>query len=456
MADNEKSGLSVGSNAADIGSKKKGTEELPDDIKYALEMIQQMEVSKKENSSIEEYKNSLLSSELLSKQTFEELAIPEDIIAALRSMEFKNPSTIQQKSIPEIAKGEDVAFQSHSGSGKTIAFLVGALSALDKSVKSPQIVIITPTRDLSKQISSILEKFSKSIEFTMLQALPDVVEKMDVSRISEQILIGAPGTIKKIVTGLSNNSTIKMVILDEADALLDADMGGQTVSVVKKIKNKQLVLFSATFSVKMKEVIAMLSKSIKTWYLEETNIKPDNITQFYMEMSENQKTKTLLKLYEMMSIGQSIVFVHTRNKAELVQQNLKKDGFDADVLHGQLLKSQRDQVISDFKSGKTKALVTTNVLSRGLDVPQLNLAVNYDIPRKQSGAVDIETYVHRIGRTGRFNRAGVSITFSTGESDKMDLLSIQRAIGSQIKYTTLEALSQAIQENQKSDDESDD
>ncbi|EIJ87821.1 ATP-dependent RNA helicase DDX19/DBP5 [Nematocida parisii] len=456
MADNEKSGLSVGSNAADIGSKKKGTEELPDDIKYALEMIQQMEVSKKENSSIEEYKNSLLSSELLSKQTFEELAIPEDIIAALRSMEFKNPSTIQQKSIPEIAKGGDVAFQSHSGSGKTIAFLVGALSALDKSVKSPQIVIITPTRDLSKQISSILEKFSKSIEFTMLQALPDVVEKMDVSRISEQILIGAPGTIKKIVTGLSNNSTIKMVILDEADALLDADMGGQTVSVVKKIKNKQLVLFSATFSVKMKEVIAMLSKSIKTWYLEETNIKPDNITQFYMEMSENQKTKTLLKLYEMMSIGQSIVFVHTRNKAELVQQNLKKDGFDADVLHGQLLKSQRDQVISDFKSGKTKALVTTNVLSRGLDVPQLNLAVNYDIPRKQSGAVDIETYVHRIGRTGRFNRAGVSITFSTGESDKMDLLSIQRAIGSQIKYTTLEALSQAIQENQKSDDESDD
>ncbi|KAI5167144.1 ATP-dependent RNA helicase DDX19/DBP5 [Nematocida sp. AWRm79] len=456
MADNERSGLSVESNAADKNSKKKNTEELPDDIKYALEMIQQMEVSKKENSSIEEYKNSLLSSELLSKQTFEELAIPEDIIAALRSMEFKNPSTIQQKSIPEIAKGGDVAFQSHSGSGKTIAFLVGALSALDKNVKSPQIVIITPTRDLSKQISSILEKFSKSIEFTMLQALPDVVEKMDVSRISEQILIGAPGTIKKIVTGLSNNSTIKMVILDEADALLDADMGGQTVSVVKKIKNKQLVLFSATFSVKMKEVIAMLSKSIKTWYLEETNIKPDNITQFYMEMSEDQKTKTLLKLYEMMSIGQSIVFVHTRNKAELVQQNLKKDGFDAAVLHGQLLKNQRDQVISDFKSGKIKALVTTNVLSRGLDVPQLNLAVNYDIPRKQSGAVDIETYVHRIGRTGRFNRAGVSITFSTGDSDKMDLLSIQRAIGSQIKYTTLEALSQAIQENQKSDDESDD
>ncbi|KAI5184221.1 ATP-dependent RNA helicase DDX19/DBP5 [Nematocida sp. AWRm78] len=456
MADNERSGLSVESNAADKNSKKKNTEELPDDIKYALEMIQQMEVSKKENSSIEEYKNSLLSSELLSKQTFEELAIPEDIIAALRSMEFKNPSTIQQKSIPEIAKGGDVAFQSHSGSGKTIAFLVGALSALDKNVKSPQIVIITPTRDLSKQISSILEKFSKSIEFTMLQALPDVVEKMDVSRISEQILIGAPGTIKKIVTGLSNNSTIKMVILDEADALLDADMGGQTVSVVKKIKNKQLVLFSATFSVKMKEVIAMLSKSIKTWYLEETNIKPDNITQFYMEMSEDQKTKTLLKLYEMMSIGQSIVFVHTRNKAELVQQNLKKDGFDAAVLHGQLLKNQRDQVISDFKSGKIKALVTTNVLSRGLDVPQLNLAVNYDIPKKQSGAVDIETYVHRIGRTGRFNRAGVSITFSTGDSDKMDLLSIQRAIGSQIKYTTLEALSQAIQENQKSDDESDD
>ncbi|KAI5160100.1 ATP-dependent RNA helicase DDX19/DBP5 [Nematocida ausubeli] len=439
----------------DGSNRKSRTEDLPDDVKYALEMIQQMEVSKKENSSIEEYKNSLLSSELLSKQSFEDLSIPEDIIKALRAMEFKNPSTIQQRSIPEIAKGGDVAFQSHSGSGKTIAFLVGALSVIDRSVNAPQVIIVTPTRDLSKQISSVLENFKKTIEFTMLQALPDVVENMNLRRLKEQILIGAPGTIKRIVSDLESPA-IKMVILDEADALLEDDMGAQTVSVVKKIRNKQLVLFSATFSTKMKEIISMLSKNIKTFYLEETKVKPDNITQFYMEVPEKNKISTLLKLYEMMAIGQSIVFVHTRNKAETVQQNLKRDGFDAALLHGQLSKEERDRVISDFKEGKIKALVTTNVLSRGLDVPQLNLAVNYDIPRKQSGSVDIETYIHRIGRTGRFNRAGVSITFSTGEADKMDLLSIQRSISSQIKYVTLEALSTAIQENQKSDQEDDD
>lgn len=425
--------------------------ELPDDVKYALEMLRQMEVFKKE-TNMEEYKNSLLSSELLSKQTFEELQIPEKIIKALRALEFKNPSTIQQKSIPEIATGTDVAFQSHSGSGKTVAFLTGALSSLDAAVKKPQIIIITPTRDLSKQIYAVLEKFKEFTEFTSLQALPDIVETIDISSLDSQILIGSPGTLKKIVTHLPETSSIKMVILDEADALLQDDMGAQTVSLVKKIKQKQLVLFSATFSTKMKEVIYTLSREIKTWYLEESNVKPQNITQFYMEVPEKEKQTVLHKLYEMISIGQSIIFIHTREKADRVQKALRSDGFDSELLHGQLTKEERDKAIADFKKGEVKVLVTTNVLSRGLDVPQLNLAVNYDIPRTQAGTVDIETYVHRIGRTGRFNRAGVSITFVSGEKDRMDLLSIQKAVNAQVKYITLDGLRKAIAENQKQEE----
>ncbi|KAI5191113.1 ATP-dependent RNA helicase DDX19/DBP5 [Nematocida minor] len=429
--------------------------DLPDDVRFALEMINQMEVSKKENSSAEEYKNSLLSSELLSKNSFEDLSIPENIIKALRSLDFKNPSAIQQKSIPEIAKGDDVAFQSHSGSGKTIAFLVGALSVLDIETKCPQIIIITPTRDLSKQISAVLEKFKETIDFTSLQALPDIIEERAEPEITEQIIVGSPGTIKKILRDFKNINNVKMVILDEADALLEEDMGAQTVSVVNKIRNKQLVLFSATFSSRMKEAIAVLSKKVKTWYLEESSIKPANITQFYMEVSENKKQETLRKLYELISVGQSIIFVHSRDKAADVQRDLKKDGFDSELLHGQLTKSDRDEVISRFKKGEIKVLVTTNVLSRGLDVPQLNLAVNYDMPKKITGGPDIETYVHRIGRTGRFNRAGVSITFITGEKDRSDLLAIQRAVGSQIKYITLEALTKAITEKQKLEDSDD-
>lgn len=439
----------------DSKSKKangKEIEDLPDDVKYALEMISQMEISKKENQSAEEYKNSLLSSELLSKQSFEDLNIPEIVIKALRAMDFKNPSTIQQKSIPEIATGNDVAFQSHSGSGKTIAFLVGALSVIDIDVKEPQVMIITPTRDLSKQIYEVLEKFKTTIGFTSLQALPDVIEEREEPMINEQIIIGSPGTIKRVLQSISHLKKIKMVILDEADALLQEDMGAQTVSVVKKIPEKQLVLFSATFSTEMKKTIKILSRNIKTWYLEETSIKPNNITQFYMEMKENKKQEILRKLYEMIPVGQSIIFVQTREKAASVQRDLKRDEFDSELLHGQLTKPERDSVISRFKNGEIKVLVTTNVLSRGLDVPQLNLAVNYDMPRKVTGETDVETYVHRIGRTGRFNRAGVSVTFVTGEKDRADLSAIQRAVSSPIKYITLEALTKAITEKQKLED----
>lgn len=430
--------------------------DLPEDVRCALEMISQMEISKKENQSTEEYKNSLLSSELLSKSSFEDLKIPEIVVKALRSMDFKNPSTIQQKSIPEIATGNDVAFQSHSGSGKTIAFLVGALSKIDLEVKEPQVVIITPTRDLSKQIYAVLEKFKETIEFTSLQALPDIMEERQGGSVTEQILIGSPGTMKRVLQSVTNTRKIKMVILDEADALLQEEMGAQTVSVVRKIPEKQLVLFSATFSNEMKGAIKMLSREIKTWYLEESNIKPDNITQFYMEVDERKKQETLRKLYEMISVGQSIIFVETRDKAGSVQRDLKRDGFDSELLHGQLTKPERDDVINRFKNGEIKVLVTTNVLSRGLDVPQLNLAVNYDMPRKMTGGADVETYVHRIGRTGRFNRAGVSVTFITGERDRADLATIQRAVSSPIKYINLDSLKKAITEKQKLEEIDDD
>ncbi|KAH9386823.1 ATP-dependent RNA helicase DDX19/DBP5 [Nematocida major] len=437
--------------ALDTAQEKKsentGKTDLPEDVEYALEMLRQMEVFKKE-SDMEEYKNSLLSSELLSKKTFEDLNLPENVIKALRAMEFKNPSTIQQNSIPEIASGSDVAFQSHSGSGKTIAFLSGALSVIDKDVKSPQVIIVTPTRDLSKQIHAVLERFSTFVEFTSLLALPEVFERHSLPNVDQQILIGSPGTLKRLISTMGE-TRIKMVILDEADALLQDDMGAQTVSVVRKIKDKQLVLFSATFSAKMKTVISTLSKNIKTHYLQTDNIKPDNITQFYMDVPENRKSEVLLKLYGLITVGQSIIFIHTREKAARVQETLKSDGFDSELLHGQLTKEQRDSVIEQFKKGAVKVLVTTNVLSRGLDVPQLNLAVNYDIPRTQTGAVDIETYVHRIGRTGRFNRAGVSITFVGGERDRMDLHTIQREVKSPIKYITLEALKTAITEKLK-------
>lgn len=426
-------------------NNEKKEEILTAEVKTALEMLQQMEISKKECEDREEYKNLLLKSELLSKSSFSDMNISEELIDLLHSFEFKNPSIIQSKAVPEILLGNNVAFQSNSGSGKTIAFIIGAIMKVDIEKKEPQVIIISPTRDLAGQIYEVLEKFKKKIGFTSRLALKDMVDRY--TDINEQILVGPPGTIKFITQRKIDCKKISMVILDEADALLDDSMGLQTVSIIQKIPNRQLVLFSATFSDKMKENINKMCKSeIKTFYLEEKNSKPGNISQFYMEINENKKAAVLKELFGLIPVGQSIIFVHTRDKAEKIQKELMEDGFDSSVLHGQLTDEQRDSVIAKYKSGEIKALVTTNVLSRGLDVPQLNVAVNYDIPRTMNREPDIETYIHRIGRTGRFNRTGVSITFVSGEKDLSDLMFIQKKIKDQIKYITIDSMHLAIKQ----------
>ncbi|KAI5187447.1 ATP-dependent RNA helicase DDX19/DBP5 [Nematocida homosporus] len=423
--------------------KEKEEEEISPDVQAAIEMLKQMEISKKENESLEEYKKSLLSSELLSKSTFEEISISEVIIKALRAQGFKTPSSIQAKSIPEIATGKDVAFQSHSGSGKTIAFIVGALNKLDLSDKSSQVVIVAPTRDLSRQIYAVLETFKPIVQFTSFLAVAGQIDSS--TKVEGQIIVGSPGSTKSVVLRHIDPKKIKMVILDEADAML-ADETGQVITMMlNRIPQKQLVLFSATFSEHMKSIINKHCRNgIKTFYSERANVKPDNITQFYIETTESKKTSTLLELFGMVSSGQVIVFTAKRDRAEEICRDLGEDGFDSTVLHGQLSVEQRDKAIAEFKDGSIKVLITTNVLSRGIDVPQLNLAINYDVPRTMTGSPDIETYIHRIGRTGRFNRAGVSVTFISGERDLKDLVAIEKAVNGKIQYITMDAMKEAI------------
>ncbi|KAI5180236.1 ATP-dependent RNA helicase DDX19/DBP5 [Nematocida sp. AWRm80] len=424
--------------------------EVPPQLKAAMDMLSQMEFSKRENEDQEEYKKTLLTSELIAECSFEDLKIPESIISALKGMEFKNPSIIQQKSIPEMEKRIDVAFQSHSGSGKTIAFIIGALMTVNLSVKEAQVIIMSPTRDLAKQIFEVLERFKEKVKFTSRLSVKELVRQAtDSEPITEQIVVGTPGTLKNAIQHRMNPSTIKAVILDEADQILTETLGTQTISLLKRIPKKQLILFSATFNDQMKAAIKMVSKEIKTFYLESNDVKPANITQFYIETSETDKPKVLLELYSLIPVGQSIIFVESKHKTEKVLKILAEDGFDADVMHGDTSVDERDRILKKFKDGEIKALVTTNLLSRGIDVPQVNLAVNYDIPRDGNRNLDIETYIHRIGRTGRFNRVGVSVTLVKDQTEIKELYQLQRFIKEPIKLVTLDSLKEAIQKKQE-------
>lgn len=433
----------------DEEEKKKEEEEKKTDkaLEIAMEMLKSMDISNTENKDVSKYESALLDSSLLSKDTFESLKIPEDIIKTLYLLGYKVPSKIQQEAIPLIVEGKDIVCQSHSGSGKTIAFVVGTLLSIDLSVNKTQAIIISPTRELTSQIEHILSKFTKNTKFTSFLCLKEHASMEEV--VDKQVVVGTPGTLKLLIhKGIVDGSEVKLVVLDEADALLSDDsIGSQTISALRKIKKKQVILFSATFNEDMKRVVSTLTRDPHLIYLEKSNLKPKNIGQFYMEVHDADKIKTLIKIYSLITVGQSIIFVATRGRAEFVQKTLSRDGFDASLLHGQLDAEERDRVIGQFKDGDVKVLVTTNVLSRGLDVPQLNLAVNYDIPRTVTGDPDYETYIHRIGRTGRFNRTGISIDFVSSPADLKTVISIEDKIGHKIKRLDLKSLETAVEKS---------
>lgn len=375
---------------------------------------------------------------LIANSTFESMKLKADLISELYKLGFEKPSIIQNLAIPHIIKGKDSAFQSKSGTGKTVAFAVGALQSVEVG-KEQQVIILSPTRELSIQVGKVVEKIAESLKIKVCYALGDFSE----TSIAAEIIVGCPGKIISLINSkVINANSIKMIIFDEADELISNQaFSAQTLKLLKSFENVQKVFFSATYSDLSQKALAKLAPNAEKFL--EKNEKADKIQLYYLDVPKNKKLFALKSIFEYLTVAQTIIFVATKNSVDFIAGELEKDGFSVSKIHGNLTPLERDSANKNFIEAKTKILVSTNVFSRGMDIPQVNLIINYDIPNFSS-VEDLQTYIHRIGRSGRFNRSGFVIDFVSGEEDLNALASIQSGMNAVSKKFTLEGLQRAF------------
>ena len=342
--------------------------------------------------------------------------LPYDLLRGIFDYGFKNPSRIQNLTIKNIYDGYDIVAQSQSGTGKTGAFAIGALSVIDVTQHYPQIIIMATTRDLATQIHFVISNISKYMNIQISLAIggtPIVGGQRDPYRHirTSHVLIGTPGRIFDYINRKAfDPKKIKMFIMDEADALLKNDFIEQ-IKIIYNLLDKacQVIIFSATYTDEILEITDSITQEPrKKILMKHEELSLDLIKQYKVEVRyENIKYSTLAELYTKLQIGQCIIFVNSINTVNMLDKRLTKDGFGVSKIHGDLTTEQRTEVLKDFRLGLSRVLLATDILSRGIDIEQIGIVINYDLP------YDYASYIHRIGRSGRFGKIGVAINFIT-------------------------------------------
>ncbi|EUC33255.1 hypothetical protein COCVIDRAFT_84075 [Bipolaris victoriae FI3] len=354
---------------------------------------------------------------LFSVKSFEDLQLSEALLKGIRNMNFRKPSKVQEKALPLLLLNPptNMIAQSQSGTGKTAAFSLNILSRIDLANPEPQALALAPSRELARQILGVITHMGQFMDgLKTMAAIPDPSRRGQ--QFNAQVLVGTPGTVQDMLRRrLINSKYIKILVLDEADNMLDQQGLGDQCTRVKALlpKDIQTVLFSATFPPNVIAYAKRFAPNANTLTLAHEELTIEGIKQLYIDIDkDNDKYATLLKFYGLMTQASSIIFVRTRKTAEELEQRMVAEGHKVAQLSGALEGPERDRIIDQFRSGEAKVLITTNVLARGIDVQSVTMVINYDVPTMANGIdADPETYLHRIGRTGRFGRVGVALTF---------------------------------------------
>ncbi|TPX58655.1 hypothetical protein SpCBS45565_g07949 [Spizellomyces sp. 'palustris'] len=368
--------------------------------------------------------------------TFEDLGLHPDLLKGLYAMGFQRPSKIQEKALPLLLANppKNMIGQSQSGTGKTAAFVLTMLSRVNFALNAPQAICLAPARELARQIMDAVKEMGKYTPVTTAFAIKESVSRGD--KINAHIVVGTTGTVNDLVRRRALDVTnVRIFVLDEADNMLDqSGLGDQSIRVKNQMpRNCQIVLFSATFPENVRNFAVKFAKNANMISLRQEELSVEGIKQFYMDCrNEEHKVEVLCALYGLLTIGQSIIFVRRRDVAEKLGKALSSQGHVCLVLHGGFGPEERDKAIDDFRDGRCKVLISTNVIARGIDILQVNLVVNYDMPLDANRRPDPETYLHRIGRTGRFGRKGVSINFVHNEESYREMKAIEAHFGREI------------------------
>ena len=363
--------------------------------------------------------------ELKKYESFDEMNLKDDLIRGVYSYGFENPSKIQQLAIVPMSKHTDILAQSQSGTGKTGAFVIGSLSVVDISIKAPQVLVLCPTRELSQQTERVAKALGTYMNLKVLSATGGNQLRNDISTLKAgaQFIVGTPGRIFDLIRrGDLSVEHIKYVILDEADQMLE-DLFAEQIKAILDNKfpsTTRLALFSATMPQNVIEIAEHYLSNPARMLLPPDEVTLDGIKQYYVELErEDWKLPVLLDLYQQIAVNQALIYVNKRQKAELLAKQLSAQGFTLEYIHGEMEVGERKKRMDDFRSGTVRVLISTDLLARGIDVQQVSLVVNYELP------IQRENYVHRIGRSGRYGKKGVAVNLVYGD-ERNTLKEIER------------------------------
>nr|CAH0104887.1 unnamed protein product [Daphnia galeata] len=360
-------------------------------------------------------------SPLYSVKTFEALNLRPELLKGVHAMGFDAPSKIQETALPTLLVDppQNMIAQSQSGTGKTAAFVLAMLSRTDVSKNYPHVVCLSPTFELAIQTGEVAKKMAKFCPHIKIRYAVRGEEIPRGTQITDHILIGTPGKLLDWGTKLRcfDLTKVEVFVLDEADVMI-ATQGHQDQSIrIHKLLPKlcQMMLFSATYDEDVMKFAEMIIRNPVVLKLHREQQSLDNIKQHYVVCkSKEDKYRSISNIYGVLTIGQAMIFCHTRKTASWLAETMSREGHAVALLSGELEIEQRINIINRFREGKEKVLITTNVMARGIDVEQVTMVVNFDLPVDQNGRADCETYLHRIGRTGRFGKSGVAINLVDG------------------------------------------
>jgi superfamily II DNA/RNA helicase len=349
---------------------------------------------------------------------FDKLVLDQDILKGLYLNNFNSPSNIQIKGIEAIKSGKDCIIQSQSGTGKTVTFLIGIINKLYNT--NGRILILTPTRELANQIYTVASNITKYSQYSISLC----VGGTEIKNQNSSIIIGTLGRIHHMISSKRLNiNSITNFVIDEADNMAkekDCEELNNLINILPE--SCQKVLISATLTHSVFKVTDRIMKDPVKILLKNSDVAVDLISQFYIDVElEENKFDVFIDIYNLISTTQAIIFCNTIRKVQWLEEQLKAQNFSITTIHGKMTQLERNNIVQEFRDGKTRLLLTTDLLARGIDIPQVNLVICFDMPP------DKETYIHRIGRCGRFGKKGVSISFiKMGDQTDLKLLNLMK------------------------------
>ncbi|CAH8493701.1 unnamed protein product [Dicrocoelium dendriticum] len=368
--------------------------------------------------------------------SFTEMGIRPELLKGIYNYGFERPSLIQQKSIRPIIDGKDIIVQAQNGTGKTATYSIGSLQRISGEIRKTQVLVLSPTRELANQIHRVMSALS---DYLPIRCVACCGGRSNVAQMAKElskgahVVVGTPGRVLDMARhGSLRLDAVQTFILDEADEMLNRGLRDQLVAIFQQLpatgqlnqrieRRMQVVIVSATLPREHLELIHQFTQSPVRILVPRDELSLAGIRQFYIDVgSEEWKFEALGDIFASISVSQTVVFVNTRRKVDWLSRQLRRDSFTVEAVHGELDQSMRETVMERFRSGASRVLVSSDVWARGIDVQNVGLVINYDLPSTPTD------YLHRIGRSGRFGRRGLAVSLVTGAEDQSKLDSIAR------------------------------